>query len=73
MCYANRAALEYYDRNAGACGARYESADMSHLDHLLLRHLPERGARVLELGCGSGREAAFLLQSGHDVYGGGRF
>ena len=65
----DQATVEYYDRNAGSCGARYESADMSHLDHLLLRHLPERGARVLELGCGSGREAAFLLQSGHDVYG----
>jgi SAM-dependent methyltransferase len=61
--------VEYYDRNAGLCGTRYESGDMSHLDHLLLRHLPETGARVLELGCGSGREAAFLLQSGYDVHG----
>lgn len=65
----DRATVEYYDRNASTCGAKYESADMSHLDHLLLRHLPERGARVLELGCGSGREAAFLLQSSHEVYG----
>jgi SAM-dependent methyltransferase len=63
----DEATLEYYDRNAGACSARYESADMSHLDHLLLRHLPQHGARVLELGCGSGREAAFLVQHGHDV------
>jgi len=61
--------VEYYDSNAGRCAARYESADMSHLDHLLLRHLPERGARVLELGCGSGREAAFLHRSGYDVRG----
>jgi SAM-dependent methyltransferase len=65
----DQATVEYYDRNAHACGAKYESADMSHLDHLLLRHLPERGARVLELGCGSGREAAFLLQSGHEIFG----
>jgi SAM-dependent methyltransferase len=65
----DHATVDYYNRNARACGAKYESADMSHLDHLLLRHLPEQGARVLELGCGSGREAAFLLQSGHDVRG----
>ena len=65
----DRETIEYYDRNAGKCGSRYESADMSHLDHLLLRHLPERGGRVLEVGCGSGREAAFLQGSGYDVYG----
>jgi len=65
----DQATIDYYDRNARSCGARYESADMSHLDHLLLRHLPERGGRVLELGCGSGREASFLLKSGHDVHG----
>jgi len=65
----DQATVDYYDRNARSCGARYESADMSHLDHLLLRHLSEKGTRVLELGCGSGREAAFLLQGGHDVHG----
>ena len=65
----DQSTVDYYDRNAQACGTKYESADMSHLDHLLLRHLPEKSARVLELGCGSGREAAFLQQSGHEVYG----
>lgn len=65
----DRETVAYYDRNSGKCASRYESADMSHLDHLLLRHLPENGGRVLEVGCGSGREAAFLHGSGHDVYG----
>ena len=63
----DQATVDYYNANAAACAAKYESADMSHLDHLLLRHLPEKAARVLELGFGSGREAAFLLQNGHDV------
>jgi SAM-dependent methyltransferase len=63
----DQATVDYYNGNAAACAAKYESADMSHLDHLLLRHLPEKDARVLELGFGSGREAAFLLQNGHDV------
>ena len=65
----DQATIDFYDRNAREQVARYESADMSHLDHLLLRHLPEQGARVLELGCGSGREAAFLLQAGYDIHG----
>jgi SAM-dependent methyltransferase len=61
--------IQYYENHALECSRGYESADMSHLDHLLLRHLPDKGARVLELGCGSGREAAFLLQSGYDIKG----
>jgi 2-polyprenyl-3-methyl-5-hydroxy-6-metoxy-1,4-benzoquinol methylase len=39
---------------------------MSTLHRLLLRYLPER-CRVLEIGCGSGRDAAFLLSHGYDV------
>jgi cyclopropane fatty-acyl-phospholipid synthase-like methyltransferase len=33
---------------------------------LLLHHLP-KGARLLEIGCGSGRDAAFLLDHGFSV------
>ncbi|OHD72236.1 MAG: hypothetical protein A2177_09420 [Spirochaetes bacterium RBG_13_68_11] len=36
---------------------------------MLLRYLPPKGASVLELGCGSGRGAAFLLASGYEVTG----
>jgi len=61
--------IQYYENHALECSRKCESANMSHLDHLLLRHLPDKGARVLELGCGPGREAAFLLRSGYDVTG----
>ena len=56
-----------YDTHARETSARYESADMSRLHAMLLRHLPPKGASVLELGCGSGRDAAFLQASGFDV------
>ena len=45
---------------------RYESADMSETQGLLLKYLLGRG-RVLEIGCGSGRDSAFLLAKGFDM------
>ena len=58
--------LDCYNTQAATYAARYEAADLSSLHRLLLRHLPER-CRVLELGCGSGRDAAFLHAHGYAV------
>lgn len=41
---------------------------MSFVQRLLPRHLPER-CTVLEIGSGSGREAAFLTSHGYNVAG----
>lgn len=51
---------KYYDANAAAVAWRYEQVEMHGLHQLLLAHIAP-GCRVLEIGCGSGREAAFLL------------
>jgi heptosyltransferase-3 len=56
-----------YESHAQELSRRYESADMSQLYSRLLRYLPSKGASVLELGCGSGRDAAFLLASGFEL------
>ena len=58
--------VDRYNCHAADYVALYEGADMSTLHRLLLRYLPER-CRVLEIGCGSGRDAAFLLAHGYDV------
>ena len=60
--------VSHYDRDASAIAARYETADMGAIHEYLLRYLP-KGGEVLELGSGSGREAAYVLQEGYDVTG----
>ncbi len=60
------ASVSYYDSNAPELCHKYEAADMSMLKRRLERHLPEAGA-VLEIGCGSGRDAAVLKALGYDV------
>ena len=60
--------LEYYESNYRDAAQRYEQVDST----LFLRELPiwvpNRG-KILDLGCGSGRDAAFLLREEYDVYG----
>lgn len=55
-----------YDAHAPTLVARYASADVSSIHRLLLSHLPPRG-RVLEIGCGGGRDAVFLASHGFRV------
>ena len=53
----------FYTRDAAVCAARYEGADVQAL-HNILRSLAKRNSRVLEIGGGSGRDAAFLAGLG---------
>ena len=48
-----------YDSDAHGFCERYEAADVAELHEFLSRHVHE-GMRVLEIGCGSGRDAAFM-------------
>jgi len=54
--------LVQYTQNAEALSARYESTDVSILQKQLLDCL-HKCCDVLELGCGSGRDAAFLINN----------
>jgi len=62
----DQSTIDYYNENAEKLAALYETAEMSIFHSLLLRFLPEK-ASVLEIGCGSGRDAAFLIAKGYDV------
>jgi len=54
----------HYRKQALDLVARYESANVSELQSDL-REAMDRRIRVLELGCGSGRDAAFLKKYGN--------
>lgn len=58
--------LDYYDQNALETAQRYESADVQQLHDFLLSGM-KPGGRLLELGCGSGRDAAFMVDQGFEV------
>lgn len=58
--------IAYYEAQWKDLVKRYESADVSGLQSLLASSFPS-GSRLLELGCGSGRDAAFMVSRGFDV------
>jgi SAM-dependent methyltransferase len=58
--------LTYYNENAKTLAPRYESADVAKLWRDLTTTYPA-GSRLLELGCGSGRDAAYLTRQGYKV------
>lgn len=59
--------LAFYTEHAAEIAQRYESVVSPVERYFSLAFTP--GARVLDVGCGSGRDAARLLASGYDVYG----
>ena len=58
--------VHYHDTNAELLSARYREAHVADLHTVLERWLPERST-VLEVGCGAGREAAWMAARGLDV------
>ncbi len=58
----------YYDEHACDLTKRYESVSSSRFLSGLIDMIPA-GSKVLDLGCGSGRDAAYLLSEGFDVLG----
>ena len=58
--------LTYYQKNAAELARRYEQAEVSTLHQALLDTFPT-ASRLLEIGCGTGREAAFLKSCGYDI------
>ena len=55
-----------YDAKAAEFADKYETASMGVLHKLLLTYLP-RGCKVLEIGCGTGRDAVFLARNGFEI------
>ena len=58
--------LFYYENNAKHLSQRYESAKVDNIHSLLLNTFPSK-SYLLEIGCGSGRDAGFMYRKGYDV------
>ena len=58
--------LNYYNENAAAFCEGTLNADMSHLYGCFLQHVPA-GGKILDLGCGSGRDSLAFLRKGYQV------
>lgn len=60
-------AIGWYDANASSVATRYESLSPERLNAWLAHLLPDRGGVVLDVGSGSGRDAAWLAGRGYEV------
>lgn len=58
--------LEYYNKNAELFSENTFDVDMSELYQQFLYYLPPDGS-ILDIGCGSGRDALFFHQQGYEV------
>lgn len=58
--------LEYYENNADLFFQQTATADMKSLYEPFLSQLRPNG-RILDLGCGSGRDSRYFMQKGYQV------
>jgi len=56
-----------YGANASALAQQYESIQFEEVHHQVLHLFPSQPCRVLDIGAGSGRDAAALARKGHTV------
>lgn len=58
--------VEFYDQNARSFFSQTVAADMSEAQNRFLHYVP-RGGRILDAGCGSGRDAKAFAERGYEV------
>ena len=59
--------IRWYQKHARVAAQRYESVAAENLHGWLQKFLPEEPGRILDIGAGSGRDAAWLAGLGHQV------
>ena len=58
--------VEYYNNNADSFFEGSVNADMSGVRSGFLKYVPD-GGKILDAGCGSGRDSKAFLSEGHEV------
>ena len=65
---ASKGTLNYYDENAVEFAIKTAHIDMHDLYELFLNQLPKRDTQsILDVGCGSGRDANHFAEQGYEV------
>jgi SAM-dependent methyltransferase len=62
-----RAGIGYEGATGRELAAQYETADPAQVHQSVIAHLPAAPAAILDIGAGSGRDAAWLAALGHTV------
>ena len=60
------ATIQYYDENAHAFFENTSNANLISIQNRFLSHI-KTGRKILDLGCGSGRDARYFLDRGYEV------
>ena len=58
--------LDYYNKEADVFFENTVSVDFSKIQEMFLKHI-KPGGRILDLGCGSGRDSRAFLERGYEV------
>ena len=60
--------IDYYDRNADEYYARTADVIFDEIYSRFLKYIPKCG-RIMDLGCGSGRDVKWFCDHGYEAYG----
>ena len=63
---AGKLTLDYYNEKARAFCDDTQDVEFSAFQRAFTSHIPE-GGRILDLGCGSGRDSRAFLNAGYQV------
>jgi protein-L-isoaspartate O-methyltransferase len=59
--------IEYYSKDANKFAEEYEKISPEKVHEHWLQFLPFAKAQILDIGAGSGRDAAWFVKMGHEV------
>ena len=64
----SKSTLNYYDKNAVEFASQTVNIDIHDLYELFIKQLPQKDTQcVLDVGCGSGRDANYFAKQGYEV------